>query len=409
MRILFINKNDIHGGAGIAMLRIADGLARYYGTENRIIVAKGALRRPDITRTRGRIGWMIEEAIDRITRSLGHPYRYFPVSPAAILREALLFKPDIIHLHNTHGGYFTHDLFEKLNALAPIVWTLHDMFSFTGHCAHSFDCDKWRTGCRGCPRLRDYPSLRVDRAAALLERKKALYGRIDPTIVTPSRWLDDLIGGSILRDKKRIVIPNGVDTDIFKPMDKNEARRALDLPQDKTVVLLGAYGGKSNRYKGGRFIERIVRNLSGRNDVLFLHIGGRWKGCGDNVVCKGRISGGSDMAACYAAADIYLFPSLAENCPLMVIESIACGTPVVAFATGGVPEIITHGENGYIARYADADDLMRGLTLLLDDPARRKTMGEQGRIKAREQFSLKVMADRYWSLFNETAQRLPGR
>lgn len=399
MRILFINKNDIHGGAGIAMLRIADGLARYHHTENRIIVAKGALRRPDITRTRGRIGWIVEEAIDRVTRTLGRPYHYFPVSPPAILREALRFRPDIIQLNNIHGGYFTHDLFERLGALAPIVWTLHDMFAFTGHCAHSFDCDKWRSGCRGCPRPGEYPALRIDRAAAALERKRTLYEKLDLTIVTPSQWLADLVAGSILRDKRRMLIPNGVDTDIFRPIDKAAARRRLGLPDDRTIILLGSYGGGGNRYKGGHFTERIVRELAGRPDILFVHIGGHWKGEGP-VRSLGRIAGDADLAACYAAADIFLFPSLADNCPLMVIESIACGTPVVTFATGGIPGIVTHGTDGWVARYGDADDLMHGLKILLDDQARRDAMSREARRTAVERFSLKLMAGRYGDLFS---------
>ena len=154
-----------------------------------------------------------------------------------IIKYAKEISPDIIHLHNIHGGYFQTNLLPKLAKIAPIVWTFHDMFPITGHCAYSFECEKWKTGCGNCERLDIYPSIKKDRTKFLWNYKNKVYNSAKFTIVTPSLWLKKCVGQSFLKNKDIRLIYNGIDLENFTKTDKYEARKELNLPQDKKIVL----------------------------------------------------------------------------------------------------------------------------------------------------------------------------
>ncbi|MCK5345273.1 MAG: glycosyltransferase, partial [Candidatus Heimdallarchaeota archaeon] len=311
---------------------------------------------------------------------------------------------DIIHLHNLHGGYFNPLALPDLTKLKPTVYTLHDMWSLTGHCAHSFDCDKWQTGCGNCPYLNVYPKLWYDVTHKLWGIKKDIYKRSDLVVVTPSRWLKNKIEKSILSDKNVHLIYNGIDHEIFRPMNKTEVRKKLNLPLDKTILMFSAHYGIRNFWKGGDYLLKALEQIDDEN-IFFLNVGSsenldkRIKSSIEWVSIP-YIDNEITMAEYYAASDLFLYPSLADNCPLVVLESMACGTPVIAFETGGIPELITNMRSGYIARYKDVGDFVKGIKLFLNDMDLRTKAGLSARKDVETHFTLDKMVTLYEELYH---------
>lgn len=336
----------------------------------------------------------------RIMSEQGFLYRFLLLEARFILKKAREISPDIIHLHNLHGRYFQTNLLLKLSKIAPIVWTFHDMFPITGHCAYSFECEKWKTGCGNCERLDIYPSIKKDRTNALWHYKNNIFNYADFTIVTPSLWLKKCVEQSFLKNKDIRLIYNGIDLKNFKKTDKSEARKALKLPEDKKIVLFSANGGVKNPFKGGEFVFQAFEKLKNRNDILFLNIGGKNKEKSDNWLDFGYVKEPKTMAKIYSASDIYLFPTLADNCPLTAIESLACELPVVTFETGGVPEIVENNKSGFVVEYKNGEMLTSALEKLLDNNDLRERMSENA-IQASKKFSSERMALEYLKLYEE--------
>ena len=403
MKILHINTTLGKGGAANLMADLAYKIKEMQDVEACFIVAfssrnsfRGVSSLKDSVR--------YPKGYKKLTRILSErffQYRYLPLEYGAIISELKRVNPDIIHLHNIHGGYFETSLLKKMSEFAPVIWTFHDMFNFTGHCAYSFDCERWGTGCGKCPHLYIPPAIKKDRTKANLKYKKKIYESSNFTIITPSKWLYDCVKRSVLKDKDIRLIHNGIDTDIFKKTDKFKARDRLSLPKDKKIILFSADGGVENPFKGGKFVFDVYENLKKREDILFLNIGGEENSVSGNWRNYGYIESENEMALMCSAADIYLFPTLADNCPLSVIESMSCGLPVVTFDVGGVPEIIAHEKTGYIAKYKDPDDLLHGVNMLLDDENLRSNLGEAGEKRARELFDAKAMTQKYHELYKE--------
>lgn len=251
-------------------------------------------------------------------------------------------KPDVIHLHNIHGYYLNYKiLFEYLaKAGTPVVWTLHDCWSFTGHCTH-FDnvgCEKWKTECRNCPlQMAQYKSRIVDRSRKNFLLKKSLYEHLDNvTIVPVSHWLEGLVKQSILNRFPVRVIQNGIDLNVFKPT-KNGIRERFGIPESKLLVLGVLGSGFAEKGK-----EEFVA-LSKRNDLQIVLVGltdDDAKGLPDSIIQLGRTSSQAELADFYSAADVMLNPTYNDTFPTINIESLACGTPVITYNTGGSPEIL---------------------------------------------------------------------
>lgn len=401
MKILHINTLYGKGGAALLMQTLAKNIEQNKDVEQFFIVKESSEAKADnILQTRNLSSFFGYRKFFRIISEQVFLYRFLPLETHFILKKTREITPDIIHLHNIHGGYFQTNILPKLSKIAPIIWTFHDMFPITGHCTHSFECEKWETGCENCERLDIYPSIKKDRTKFLWNYKNKVYNSADFTIVTPSLWLKKCVEQSFLKNKDVRLIYNGIDSETFKKTDKTEARNELGLPQDKKIVLFSANGGVKNPFKGGEFVFEAFEKLKNRKDVLFINIGGENNQTLENWLDFGYVSKPEIMAKLYSAADIYLFPTLADNCPLTAIESIACGLPVVTFETGGVPEIVENNKTGFVVGYKNGEMLTSALEKLLDDDDLREKMTENA-VEASKKFSSKRMAIEYLKLYEE--------
>ena len=312
-------------------------------------------------------------------------------------------EADILHLHNLHGWYFNPWSLSGLSYLRPTIWTLHDMQAITGHCAHSFECERWQSGCGNCPHLDTYPSLVRDTTARLWLDKKLIYDHSALWIVTPSEWLANKVAKSILADQPLVCIPNAIDTRVFSPKNQAEARQRLAIPENALVLGGVADGGMlENGWKGGAYLLAALEALTENYpELLYLNIGGRSNTAAPPYVrTLPYIQDEESLAWAYSAIDAFLYPSMADNCPLTVLEALSCGVPVVAFATGGVPELVRDGTDGMIVPQRDTAALVRAASTLLSRRELRMQYADAARHGAERRFNLDLFVQRHLALYH---------
>lgn len=290
------------------------------------------------------------------TRLLGKHGFYSKRATKKLIDKIIDIDPDLIHLQNIHGHYLNVELlFEYLSKSGkPVIWSIHDCWSFTGHCAH-FDyigCEKWKTGCFDCPQLLEYPkSLIFDRSKESYRDKKRLFTSVkDLTIITTSDWIDGLVKQSFLKDLSTVIIKDGIDLDVFKPTDSN-FRQENNL-EDKFIIL-----GVANLWlkkKGYDYFLELASKI--KQDEIIVLVGvtkDQKEDLPKNIVGITRTDSVKELVGIYSAADVFLNPTLEEVFGLVNMESLACGTPVVTFNTGGSPEAIDENTGLVVER----DDL----------------------------------------------------
>jgi len=305
-------------------------------------------------------------------------------------------KPQLIHGHNLHGRYFDLRLLATLSQQLPFAITLHDSWLLGGHCACSFDCQRWRIGCGDCPNLTTHPPARRDATAYNWQRKREIYAHSRLYIAAPSQWLIDRAQTSMLNGRRHQVIPNGVDLTLFRPGSQAEARATLNLPPNAKIILLITH----SEFKDYDTMEAALRRLpTNSNDkLLFVCLG---KIASDTAVGPGRmIYPGFErerkrMALYYRAADIYIHAAKDEAFGLTITEAMACGLPVVATAVGGIPEQIENGVNGFLTPPRDAAAMSHAIEQLLTDKKRRFRMGQAGSDLAQHRFGFEKQVDGY--------------
>lgn len=325
------------------------------------------------------------------------------------LLDLLVDKPDLIHAHNLHGGYFDLRYLVELSHQVPVLLTLHDEWTFTGHCAYTLGCKRWEQGCGSCPDLTIYPEIKRDATEYNWTRKREIYRQSRLYLSTPSDWLMERAKRSMLKLLKTRVIPNGIDVDLFKsPENRQLVREQLELPPDAIVFL--AVVQKWSCFKDYQTIEDALvflskRALAKRRDVFFVNLG-----CDRDVessiagIPSKKISYITDpkkVAAYYQAADVFLHAAHSENFPTTVLESLACGTPVIATAVGGIPEQIEEGETGFLVPQRDAEAMSKRMSALIQDDALRERMGKNAVMAARRHFSLNRMLDQYQDWYDK--------
>jgi len=256
-------------------------------------------------------------------------------------------EPDLLHLHNLHGGYFDLRELPRLSALVPTIVSLHDAWMLSGHCSHSLGCERWVTGCGECPALWIYPAIPRDATAFNWERKREIYARSRLHLAVPCEWLADKVRRSMLMPGVRElrVIPFGVDLDVFRPADREAVRAALGLDPSRAVMLVAANALHERTWKdSGAFLGALERVGGAAAGAQWIAIGEQGPDVGVGGVRLRRVDTVHDdrqLARWFQAADAYVHPARADTYPLMVLEALACGTPVIGTDVGGIPEQIS--------------------------------------------------------------------
>jgi glycosyltransferase involved in cell wall biosynthesis len=317
------------------------------------------------------------------------------------------WQPDVIHAHNLHGDYFDLRAMAALSRRVPCVWTLHDAWAITGHCGHFADigCNSWLSGCGRCPDLKRPPALLRDGTAANWHHKRRIYDRSRLAVATPSRWLMEYVRASSVPFQPMRVIPNGIDLTIYRPAGRQRARQQLGLSQDAFICLSVTFGkAATTPYKDLATVENAVHTLRTQthlDNVLFVGIGGQSSGIIEPWVrYTGYLTDVRVVACYYQAADVLLHAAHVDSFPLTVLEAMACGTPVIATAVGGIPEQIEHQVTGLLVPRGDSNQMAEQIQVLMQQPELRQQMGLAATQFASRYFSLERQATAYLEWFD---------
>jgi len=332
----------------------------------------------------------------------------FPYWGANVTKHHLIKEADIIHLHWINQGFFSFKTFQSLVKLnKPIVWTFHDMWAFTGGCHYSLGCEKFKTNCLECPSLKFKG--KNDCSHKIFSKKTSLFNNLNFSIVTCSNWLAEEVRKSfLLKNYFVTAIPNTLNIDIFKPVEKNKALSFFNLPKDKYFILFGTMTVKDKR-KGfdllkSSLIKLYNENVSLRNKIEIIVFGSVNQELLADIPFKtnllGRIKTNENIALSYNCADVFVAPSIEDNLPNTVIESLACGTPVAAFNIGGMPDMIEHKKNGYLAEPHSIDDLSNGIDWILKEKSGGKNFQLAARDKVLNSFSPEIVSKKYIQIYN---------
>lgn len=396
MNILQISPNDnrIGGASGVA-LKIKEGLDKQ-NISNSFFCG--------IKNSNGlNIYEIPKKKIDRIKSFLlADDMSFFKTD--FILETEQFKNADIIQCHNLHGWYFNLETLKKMAEKKPVVWTFHDQWPVTPHCAYSEE--KIEDGFYKCPSLNVYPTLLWHNEKKLINKKRKIYNESKFNIVTPSLWLKEKLNGTVLENKPITLIHNGIDTDIFSPKNKIESREKLGLPKNKKIVLFISNNGVKTDFKGGGHFLKISKEFLNDTSVLFLCLGGNKTESRDNINFIKKTADENTLALYFSAADILLYPSLADNFPLVILESMSCGLPIVTFGIGGIKEVVTHKVNGYIAKYNATEDLLVGVNYILGlNTKDLEKISVESRDKIIKHFGLNKMVNQYIELYKSLLKK----
>jgi glycosyltransferase involved in cell wall biosynthesis len=402
MNILHINQSESSGGAAIAGFRLHQKLLSR-GIASRLLVGSNSIDSPFVNTVPEKS--CLETNLGKVTRSIGLHHINI-INTFQILNHRFYIQADIINLHNLHTGYFNYLALPTLTRDKPAVFTLHDMWSFTGHCAYSYGCNRWQSGCGECPYLDSYPAIRRDGTHQEWVLKRWVYKHSKLTIVTLSNWLKEQVQKSILKYYPVHHIPNGIDTQKYKPLDSKYCRSLLDIDIDKRVLMFAADNLKDPR-KGGTLLKKALSNLPQlmKENTVLLTIGHCSENISEAVGMKvrslGYVSDDSLKTIAFSAADLFVFPTLADNLPLVLQESMSCGTPLVSFDVGGVPDLVRPGITGYLAKPGNVDDFCNGIVQVLNNDEMLKQMRYNCREIALNEYSLELQGQRYINLYSQ--------
>jgi len=419
LKILILSSTDFRGGAARAAYRLHQGLLKTginsqmlvqnkIGDDSTVIGPKSKIQRAIAA---------IRPALDQLPFSL-HPNRDPTINiyssqwlPGKIIGKIKQINPDIINLHWICGGFVSIEALAELDK--PLVWTLHDMWAFTGGCHYSHECDSYIQSCGCCPQLGS--DRQKDLSNWIWQRKAKAWKNLNLTIVTPSQWLARCAEASSLFKCLPVkVIGNGIDIDTYKPHSPQLARELLGLPLNKRIILFGALDSTQDKRKGFSLLLAALQALQQLQtpDTIELVIFGASEpiqplNFGFKTRYIGKLSDNISLSLLYAAADVFVAPSIQDNLPNTVLESLSCGTPCAAFNIGGMPDLIEHQQNGYLAAAFSALDLAEGISWILDNPVRYQQLATRSRQKVETEFNLDYQTKLYLQLFTNLCSKLP--
>lgn len=319
---------------------------------------------------------------------------------AAIFAHPFYQQADIIHLHNLHGYYFDLTILPRLCREKKVVWTFHDLWPLTASCSHT---ERWDLYCglSLCHGRKLYPRFLCRRQKAIIDQKLAIYQQSDFTIVAPCQWMDNKISQSALVSKKRAVIYNGINHNLFAKQANLELRKKLNLPQGRRLALFLADGGSANRWKGWSYYQTLRQRYG--SDLFFISIGHHQADLLRNSdYWQLPYLRQAEVAEYLGAADVFLFTSVAENFPLVVLEAMASGLPVISFDVGGVSEVLAHRINGYLAESNSLSDFVSGIAWFLKlSPEELGTIKQVNHDLIAKKFSGQLMSAEYYQLYQQ--------
>jgi len=407
MRILIVSTFDMLGGAARAAYRLHKSLL-ISGVDSQMLVQTkssddftiiGPLNKVQkaINMLRPTLDSLPVHLYKKRTKTLFSP-AWLPFS--GIVNRINKINPDIVHLHWIAGGMIRIEDIAKIRA--PIVWSLHDNWAFTGGCHIKWDCEKYRTSCGDCPRLGS--KIENDLSKKVFKRKLKTFSKKEMVIVGLSRWINECAKNStLLKSKKHINLPNPIDTIIFQPFSKQKARELWNLPKDKKLLLFGAMNATSDINKGFKELKNAIYKLLSKDIELVVFGSSTPKNepeFGFKTHYLGNLHDDVSLVTLYSAVDIMVVPSLQENLSNAIMESLACGTPVVAFDVGGNRDMIDHQINGYLAKPFESEDLANGIEWVLNAPNYDK-LCQNAREKVMREFDSKVVTKKYIELYKE--------
>lgn len=360
MNIVHVTTSNKGGGAAIAAIRHSEALRRK-GIDSVVLAGKGITQDKCRVLGRGKIqrfSYAILFYFTRCLKKAGISWNLL-LFGKSIIKEKEVADADVVVLHYINEFLNYRAIRDLLVSGKKIVWYMHDMWPMTGGCHHALDCEGYTKGCSNCPQLLSFKTL----ATWQLRKKKKIFNK-KLIAVTPSRWLADCLHKSTLfREANIYVCPNVINCEVFKPLEKIEARRILKLDEDKRYVLFGA-ASLGSLYKGVSYAYETLEKLSQEYEFMVLgnlSIEELPESIQERTHIMGFVNDDESKRTIYSAADLFLITSVAENYPNMVIESMACGTPAVGFKTGGIVEQIEDRVTGCLAPIGDIDALLKGI------------------------------------------------
>jgi len=416
MRIVHLSTSDTTGGAARAAYRLHQGLRRE-GHDSRMFVMHKSSDDPSV------VAFVPpRDPLSRVRRHLRRNAINRDSAPYLALRPeglepfsddrsmhgadilAQLPKCDVINLHWVAGFIDYTSFFRSIPRHTPIVWRLSDTNPFTGGCHYDEGCGRFAQQCGSCPQLGSNDP--YDLSFRIWQRKQAAFRHVAPSrlhIVALSNWIAKEARRSTLFGHIPIsVIPNGIDATVFAPADRNMARNALAIPPDARVVMFSA-GSIENRRKGLPQLIEALNGLSQHDDIILLSLGGGKPALNGPLrhIHLGHVENDKQIAQAYRAADLFVIPSLQENLPNTALEAMSCGTPVVGFDAGGIPDLVRPGITGLLAPVGDIGALRTAIAALLDDAPRRAAMGSMCRQIVLNEYLPELQVQRYATIYRQ--------
>ena len=408
MKIVHLSTYTAQGGAGIATLRIHKKLLEQGIDSNLIVFKSSGSSSPGVTEVKKGLLYRAKDfffyRFDKLFfRSKLRPgaqqfsFNYF--RRISLKHHPLIRQADIVCVYWVGANFLTPQQIGEINK--PIVWRLSDKWPFTGGCHYSGDCKRYEDHCGSCPQL--VTNKKKDFTWFQWKRKNRSWHNKNITVVAPSSWIADAAGrSSLFRNRPIVRVGTGVDHNVFKPINKEQAKEALNIPLNSKVILFGANNALESTYKGGIFFRKMIEQLADK-EYTFLLFGSDKSQQTDDINKKVKFLGvlreEKDLQQAYSAADVFICPSIEDNLPNTVLESMACGTPCIAFRnSGGVVDVIDHKENGYLAEFKNVDDLVNGIVWMSEANNDGK-ISEKARAKILNEFTLEKQVNSLIALY----------